>query len=81
MKRIECIIMDWAGTAVDYGCFAPVAAFVESFKAIGTPVTAAETRAHMGLTKIEEIRALFQIERVKTEFEEKFGRPCNEEDV
>ncbi len=81
MKKIECIIMDWAGTAVDYGCFAPVAAFVESFKAIGTPVTAAETRAHMGLTKIEEIRALFQIERVKTEFEEKFGRPCNEEDV
>ena len=27
MKKIECIIMDWAGTAVDYGCFAPVAAF------------------------------------------------------
>ena len=22
MKKIECIIMDWAGTAVDYGCFA-----------------------------------------------------------
>lgn len=30
MKKIECIIMDWAGTAVDYGCFAPVAAFIES---------------------------------------------------
>ena len=48
--------MDWAGTAVDYGCFAPVAAFVESFRAIGVPVTAAETRAHMGLTKVEEIQ-------------------------
>ena len=24
MKKIECVIMDWAGTAVDYGCFAPV---------------------------------------------------------
>ena len=23
--------MDWAGTAVDYGCFAPVAAFIEAF--------------------------------------------------
>ena len=57
MKKIECIIMDWAGMAVDYGCFAPVAAFIESFNAIGTPVTAAETRAHMGLTKVEEIRA------------------------
>ena len=31
MKKVECIIMDWAGTAVDYGCFAPVAAFIESF--------------------------------------------------
>ena len=57
MKKIECIIMDWAGTAVDYGCFAPVAAFIESFNVIGTPVTAAETRAHMGLT-LEEVNAL-----------------------
>ena len=31
MKKIECIIMDWAGTAVDYGCFAPVAAFLKAF--------------------------------------------------
>ena len=73
--------MDWAGTAVDYGCFAPVAAFVESFRAIGVPVTAVETRAHMGLTKVEEIRALFNIERVRAEFERKFGRPAGEEDV
>lgn len=40
--------MDWAGTSVDYGCFAPVAAFVDSFKQMGLTVTAAETRAHMG---------------------------------
>lgn len=31
MKKIECVIMDWAGTAVDYGCFAPVAAFLKAF--------------------------------------------------
>lgn len=81
MKKIECIIMDWAGTAVDYGCFAPVAAFMESFKAIGVPVTAAETRAHMGLTKIEEIRALFESERINACFREKYGRNYNEDDV
>lgn len=80
-KKVECVIMDWAGTAVDYGCFAPVAAFIESFKAIGTPVTAEETRAHMGLTKIEEIRALFNIDRVKEQFKAKYGRECNEDDV
>ena len=81
MKKIECIIMDWAGTAVDYGCFAPVAAFIESFNVIGTPVTAAETRAHMGLTKVEEIRALFNIDRVRNEFQEKYGRSYAEEDI
>lgn len=37
MNKIKCLIMDWAGTAVDYGCFAPVAAFVDCFKAIGLP--------------------------------------------
>ena len=73
--------MDWAGTAVDYGCFAPVAAFVESFKTIGAPVSAAETRAHMGLTKIEEVRALFAIDHVKADFKAKYGREWNEDDV
>lgn len=81
MKKIKCVILDWAGTAVDYGCFAPVSAFIESFKTLGLEVTAAETRAHMGLTKIEEIRALFKIERVSKAFREKYGREYNESDV
>lgn len=73
--------MDWAGTSVDYGCFAPVAAFVESFEQMGLTVIPAETRAYMGLTKIEEIRALFNIDRVKEEFQQKYGRSYNEDDV
>lgn len=73
--------MDWAGTAVDYGCFAPVAAFVESFKAAGIEVTPAETRAYMGLTKIEEIRALFSIPRVRAEFRARYGRDYDDTDV
>lgn len=81
MRKIECIIMDWAGTAIDYGCFAPVAAFIESFKEIGMPITAEDTRAHMGLTKIEEIRALFEMPHVKEAFQQKYGRPYNENDV
>lgn len=38
MKKIECVIMDWAGTAVDYGCFAPVAAFLKAFAEKGLTV-------------------------------------------
>ena len=81
MKKIECVILDWAGTAVDYGCFAPVSAFIESFRTLGLEVSAAETRAHMGLTKIEEIRALFRIDHVNQAFREKYGRDYNENDI
>ena len=28
---IEAVVFDWAGTTVDYGCFAPVQAFMEAF--------------------------------------------------
>ena len=81
MKRIECVIMDWAGTAIDYGCFAPVSAFVESFRAIGINITAQEARKPMGLTKIDHIRALFDMERIGNAFKQKYGRAYNEEDV
>ena len=81
MKEIKCVIFDWAGTTVDYGCFAPVAAFIESFEKIGIHVTAEETRMYMGLTKIEEIRALFSLDRVRKEFYDKYNREFTEEDV
>lgn len=32
LKQIEAVVFDWAGTTVDFGCFAPVQAFVEVFK-------------------------------------------------
>ena len=31
-KKIEAVIFDWAGTTVDYGCFAPVQAFTNVIK-------------------------------------------------
>ena len=76
-------VLLWIGQvrqSITAGCFS-VDRFNESFNVIGTPVTAAETRAHMGLTKVEEIRALFNIDRVRNEFQEKYGRPYAEEDI
>ena len=46
MKKVECIIMDWAGTSVDYGCMATGAAFVESFKNIVLEYTPEQNRAY-----------------------------------
>lgn len=73
--------MDWAGSAVDYGCFAPVAAFINSFKGIDVNVTAEEARKPMGLTKIDHVRALFNMERIGGEFKTRYGRTYNEDDV
>lgn len=57
-QTIQGVIFDWAGTTVDFGCFAPVSAFVEAFRKAGIDVTLEETRAPMGKLKIEHIRTM-----------------------
>lgn len=81
MNNIDCIIMDWAGTAVDYGCFAPVAAFIKAFAEIGIEVTPEEVRRPMGMAKIDHIRELFKLEHVSTRFVTLKGRLWTEADV
>lgn len=80
-QTIKCVIFDWAGTTIDYGCFAPVAAFVESFRQIGCTVTEEETRRFMGKTKIEETRALFALPHVRDEYTARHGHVPGEADV
>ena len=48
---IEAVIFDWAGTTVDYGCFAPVQAFMESFAHFHIPVTIAVSYTHLDVYK------------------------------
>lgn len=81
MKKIECVIFDWAGTTVDYGCFAPVAAFAQAFKALELDITTEQVRGPMGMTKINHIRELFKLEAISNQFQQKFGRNWTEEDV
>lgn len=78
---IEAVIFDWAGTTVDYGCFAPVQAFVEAFAHYGIEVTMEETRKPMGMLKIEHIRTMLQMERIANLWQEKCGRTATEEDI
>jgi len=42
MNKIEGVIFDWAGTTVDFGCFAPVEVFLSIFRESGVEVTMAE---------------------------------------
>lgn len=81
MKNIECVVFDWAGTTVDFGCLSPVSAFREAFRAVGIEVTEAETRAPMGMLKIDHIRTMLAMPEVAERFEKAFGRPSTEADV
>lgn len=81
MNKIEGVIFDWAGTTVDFGCFAPVNVFVEIFKQAGLNITMAEAREPMGMLKIDHIRAILKMPRVEKLWEEKYGQKPDETDV
>lgn len=78
---IEAVILDWAGTTVDYGCFAPVQAFVEAFAHYGVQVTLEETRKPMGMLKRDHIRAMLAMERIAGLWKQAQGRAPSQEDV
>lgn len=59
MGKIEAVIFDWAGTTVDFGCFAPVQAFVEVFKHFGIEPTMEEVRKPMGMLKRDTLKPCF----------------------
>lgn len=81
MDKIEGVIFDWAGTTVDFGCFAPVQVFMEIFREAGVDVTVAEARGPMGMLKRDHIRAMLQMPRLGSRWESEKRRPFSEEDV
>ena len=55
---IRGIVLDWAGTTMDFGCLAPPAAFVESYRRHGVDITMEEARLPMGAHKRVHIRRI-----------------------
>lgn len=81
MKNIEAIIFDWAGTTVDYGCFAPVRAFIEVFEEYGISPTIDETRKPMGMLKWDHIKTMMSMPRINNLWKEKHGRDFTDKDI
>ena len=82
MKKISCVIMDWAGTAVDFGCFAPLNAFLKVFsEEKGIDITYRQAREPMGLLKIDHIKAILNMPEVNDKFRARYGRDWNMDDV
>jgi phosphonoacetaldehyde hydrolase len=75
------VILDWAGTTMDFGCIAPAVVFVEVFKRKGVPITMEEARAPMGAHKRVHIQRITELEPVRRRWQEKHGRPPTDDDV
>src|SRR3954463_1416352 len=78
---LQAILLDWAGTTMDYGCYAPAVVFTEVFKRKGVPISVEEARAPMGAHKKVHIRKISQLDAVQQRWQAKHGRLPSEEDV
>jgi phosphonoacetaldehyde hydrolase len=92
--KIELAVLDTAGTFCDgpgdlrhrwplddlRGCKAPVVPFYEALREYGIECDWATIRKPMGNFKPTHLRMLLSLPEVSAQFEEKYGRPWNEED-
>ena len=78
---VKLVIFDWAGTTLDYGCYAPAVVFIEVFNRHGVEITMEQARQPMGLKKADHIRAISRQDEVADLWNEAHGRDCTEADV
>jgi len=78
---LQAVILDWAGTTVDFGSLAPVRAFMDVFARHGVPIAAAEARAPMGAEKREHITRLMHLPGVRQRWAEHFGQEPEPTDI
>lgn len=79
--KIQAVLLDWAGTTMDYGCMAPAVVFVEVYKRQGVPITMDEARAPMGAHKRVHIQQISQLDSVRQRWEAAHTRPPTEADI
>lgn len=78
---VRAVVLDWAGTMIDFGCVAPVRALAEVFATEGLAISDAEARRDMGKAKLDHLRALLADPGVAARWSAAKGAPASEADV
>jgi len=78
---VQAVLLDWAGTTMDFGCIAPAVVFVEVFERQGVPISMAEARAPMGAHKRVHIQKITEQDAVRARWQDAHGRPPDDDDV
>lgn len=80
-QQVEAVILDWAGTVVDFGSFAPTKIFVEAFASFGIEISLQQARGPMGMGKWDHIRTLCNEPSIEEQFQKVFKRLASDADV
>jgi phosphonoacetaldehyde hydrolase len=78
---LKALVIDWAGTAVDYGSLAPVRTLQQVFAGADFTLTEAEARRDMGLPKRDHIQRILAMPRVRDAWTALRGHAPGEADV
>lgn len=81
LPALKAVMLDWAGTTVDYGSRAPLEVFVEIFRRMEVEITPAEAREPMGRAKREHIAAVVKGPRVAAAWRARYGRAATDADI
>jgi len=81
LRAFDLVIFDWAGTMVDFGCRAPVAAIAAAFCARSVDVEEGVIRADMGKAKDDHIRAILARPEIIAAWTKAIGSAPGEADV
>jgi len=79
--KLQAVILDWAGTTVDYGSFSPIRAMQQVFRNRGITLSDEEVRRDMGLLKKDHIRSLLHLPRVAEAWRQNSGGLPTETDT
>lgn len=80
-NRVQLVIFDWAGTTVDFGCFAPVSAFIKAFGEYNVLASTEQARGPMGLHKRDHVRDMLRMPELSKKWLDAHGRDWTEDDV
>lgn len=79
--NLKAAILDWAGTTIDFGSFAPVAVFLRLFQQHGISVSKEDVRSGMGLMKKDHLRLILNRPAVAQAWQQLNGSTPTEADV
>lgn len=78
---VKAIVVDLAGTVIDFGSCAPAGAFVRLFEKHGITATEAQAREPMGMHKREHIRRMLEMPAIASQWEETQGKTWTDTDL